>query len=149
YNGQKLLSGDFTNKQFQTGTNSGETTDLSIDSTQTRHLGDREKADGSLAGIDVTTAEGARRATEITDQALEQVGAIRSNIGSSQNQLESQINSLSSSRINARASESAIRDTDYAEEAMVMNKMEGLAKAGIFAAKHANISQENAVSLLA
>ncbi|HKK89841.1 MAG TPA: flagellin [Desulfobacteraceae bacterium] len=149
YNGQKLLSGNFTNKQFQTGTNPGETTDLSIDSTQTTNLGDMEKSDGSLADIDVTTAEGARRAMEITDQALEQVGTIRSNIGSSQNQLESQINNLASSQINARASESAIRDTDYAEEAMVLNKMEMLTRAGTFAAKHANISKENAVSLLA
>lgn len=146
FNGQKLLSG-FTNKSFQIGVNAGETINISIDSVESSKLGNGETT-GSLSEIDVTTEEGAQMAMEIADQALQQVDAIRSGIGSSQNQLASTINNLETSRINAYSSESTIRDTDYAEESMILNKMDMLLQARTFAAQQANISKKNMISLL-
>lgn len=146
FNGQKLLSGAFTDKQFQVGANSNETVEISIQSSDSAHLGSEES--GSLSSVDVTTFEGAQKAIEIADEALEQVNAIRSSVGAKQNQLTSTINNLSSSRINIYASESTIRDVDLAEESMNMARLETLAKARTFAAAQANASQKNVMALL-
>jgi flagellin len=146
FNGQKLLSGAFTEKQFQVGANSNETVELSIQSSDSAHLGSEEN--GSLSSIDVTTFEGAQKAIEIADTALEQVNSIRSSIGSTQNQLASTINNLSSSQINSYAAESTIRDIDLAEESMNMARIETLTKARTFAAAQATTSHKNVLSLL-
>lgn len=98
FNGQKLLSGAFTDKQFQVGANPNETVKISIGSSDSVHLGSEEN--GSLSSIDVTTFESSQKAIEIADAALEQVNMIRSSIGSTHNQLASMINNLSSSQIN-------------------------------------------------
>lgn len=45
YNGLKLLSGEFTNKQFQVGAYSGETVGLNIDSTEATKVGHLTTAD--------------------------------------------------------------------------------------------------------
>ncbi len=146
FNGQKLLSGAFTNKQFQVGANSNETAEISIGSSDSAHLGSEES--GSLSIIDVTTFEGAQKAIEIADAALEQVNTIRSSIGSTQNQLASTINHLSSSQINSYAAESTIQDIDFAEESMNMSRMDILIKARTFAAAQANASHKNVIALL-
>jgi len=39
-------------------------------------------------------------------------------------------------------------DTDYAEESMVLNKMNSLLTARTFAAQQANVAQKNVISLL-
>ena len=147
FNGQKLLSGDFTNKQFMVDPSSGETVNISINSTESAKLGDFEKG-GTLADIDVTTQEGAANAVSIADNALEQVSAQRSDVGSTQNQLTSTINSLSVSRISMFQAESQIRDVDIAEESMNLNKMDLLLKARTFALSQANASKKNIASLL-
>jgi len=146
FNGQKLLSGAFTDKQFQVGANPNETVEISIGASDSAHLGSEEN--GSLSSIDVTTFEGAQKAIEIADAALEQVNTIRSSIGSKQNQLTSTINNLSSSQINSYAAESTIRDIDLAEESMNMSRMEILTKARTFAAAQANASHKNVMALL-
>lgn len=146
YNGQSLLSGTFSNKSFQVGNNSGESINISIGSIQTSKLGNGEQ--GLLADIDVTTQEGAQTAIEVADQALKQVNSIRSDIGSTQNQLTSTINNLATSRVNTYSSESTIMDADYAEESMVLNKMNLLLTARTFAAQQANVAQKNVISLL-
>jgi len=147
FNGQKLLSGEFSNKVFQTGAGQGETLTLSIPSVEPSDLGGEHEA-GSLAGIDVTTQEGAEAAIAITDAALEQVGSTRSDIGSSQNQLESTINSLSTSRISASYAQSQVQDVDFAEEAMNLAKMENLTKTRTFALAQSNAASQNVLGVL-
>ncbi|MBU0992962.1 MAG: flagellin FliC [Proteobacteria bacterium] len=145
FNGQKLLSGEFTDKKFQVGTNPNETVDISIAATDSSRLGSNKT--GSLSSIDVTTFDGAQKAIQIADEALGQVDAIRSAIGATQNQLTSTINTLANSQINIFASESAIRDIDYAEEAMNLSRLETLTKARAFAAAQANASYKNVMSI--
>lgn len=146
FNGQKLLSGDFTSKSFQIGAYSGETVELSIDSTEASQLGDAET--GSLSDIDVTTSEGAQSAIKIAEEALKQVDAVRSNIGSTQNQLSSSINNLQTTMVNVYASESQVREVDFAEEVMNNSNINNLMKAKMFAASQANASQKRVLSLL-
>jgi len=134
YNGQTLLDGTFNNAT------------LSIGSVDPSKLGSDES--GSLSEIDVTTAEGAQKAIESVDQAMEQLNQTRSDVGASQNQYVSDINVLSTTRVNLLAAQSQIRDTDLAEESILLNKMKLLEKAGIYAQAQANSSKKNIVDLL-
>ena len=49
---------------------------------------------------------------------------------------------------NLKASESTIRDVDYAQEFVILNKMMLLTNAGMFAISQANIVQDNLLKLL-
>ncbi|MCK5228901.1 MAG: flagellin, partial [Desulfobulbaceae bacterium] len=119
FNGQKLLSGNFTDKSFQVGAYPGETVTASFDSAETAKLGDSEV--GQLSDINVMTQEGAQKAIQIADEALSQLNQNRSNIGSLQNQLEATIGNLATTRINVLSAQSAIQDVDVAEESMVLS----------------------------
>ena len=145
FNGHKLLSGTFTDRQFQVGTSSGETVEISIGSIDPTRISDQTL--GAFADIDVTTQDGAQAAIELADTALDYISQQRSNIGSSQNQLESTINNLSNARINTLSAESQIRDLDYAEESMILNKIKLLSKARSFAFAQANATAKNIVDI--
>lgn len=141
FNGQPLLSGTFTNQQFQIGPESGQTVDISIGSADPSQMTNEEGQ--SLSEIDVTTVEGAQSAIRAADNALAYISDQRSRIGANVGRLESAINNLSASQINTLASESQIRDLDYAEESMNLNRMKLLARAGAFArAQSGNVSRQ-------
>lgn len=132
FNGQALLSGTFTGKDFQVGASSGEVTEISLGSIDPAMISD-ESSGRALAGIDVTTPEGARAAVGISDAALEYIGRQQSQAGSTQNQLESTIQNLTHSQISTLASASEIEDLDYAEESMEINRIKLLSQARAFA----------------
>ncbi len=145
FNGQKLLSGTFTDRSFQIGAASGETLEISLGSMDPSQISDDTL--GSLSDIDVTTAEGAQVAIELSDVALDYISQQRAQVGSSQNQLESTINNLSYARINTMAAESEIRDLDYAEESTNLNRLKALAKARAFAQAQANTTASSIVDI--
>lgn len=101
-----------------------------------------------LCDVDVTESEMCKISIEIADIALEDIDKIRSSIGSSQNQLESTISNLSTTKINIAASESAIRDVDFAEESKVYAQMSVLAQASTFALAQANEVQKEMLQQL-
>lgn len=147
FNGQKLLSSNFTDKSFQVGAYPGETVTASFDSAEAAKLGD--PANGQLSDINVLTQEGAQKAIQIADEALSQLNRNRSNIGSLQNQLESAIGNIATTRINVLSAQSAIQDVDVAEESMVLSNMKVLNKARVFASAQANkMNKENVFNLL-
>ena len=147
FNGQKLLSGNFTDKSFQVGAYPGETVTASFDSAEAAKLGD--PANGQLSDINVLTQEGAQKAIRIADEALSQLNQNRSNIGSLQNQLESAIGNLATTQINVLSAQSAIQDVDVAEASMVLSNMKVLNKARVFASAQANkMNKENVFNLL-
>jgi len=146
FNGQNLLSGNFSNKQFQVGAASGETMTISlgsIDPSQITH-----DTLGTLSEIDLSTQVGAQNAIQVADAALEYVDQQRSQIGSNENQLKSTINTLSTAMINTFSAESEIQDLDYAEESMVLNKIKLLGKTQAFAQAQANTSAKNILNVL-
>ncbi len=145
FNGHKLLSGTFTDKQFQVGASSGETVEISIGSIDPAKISDQTL--GALADIDVTTQDGAQAAIDLADTALDYISQQRSQVGSGQNQLESTINNLYNARINTLSAESQIRDLDYAEESMNLNKIKLLSKARSFALAQANTSAKNILDI--
>ncbi len=154
YNGRDLLSGGFSNQQFQVGATGGETIGLTIGSIDPLQIPAQIPAQitdgpqGTLADIDVTTLEGAQAAVEIADAALNYIQEQRSQLGASQNQLESTISNLANSRINTLSAESEISDLDYAEETANLNRIKLLGKARSFARAQANASAERVADLL-
>ena len=145
FNGQKLLSGTFTGKEFQVGASSGETIEISLGSIDPAKISDNFS--GTLADISVTTQEGAQAAIELSDAALEYISSQRSQVGSTMNQLESTINNLSNSQINTLAAASEIQDLDYAEESMNLNKIKLLSKAQAFAQTQANATAKKIIDI--
>ncbi len=146
FNGQKLLSGTFTDKQFQVGASSGETIAISLGSIEPSKISDGTS--GTLADIDVTTDAGVAAAIEMTDIAIDYVNQQRSQAGSTQNQLESTIGNLSATMINTLSAESEIRDLDYAEESSNLNRIKLLAKARIFAQAQAGKVSKQILNVL-
>ncbi len=102
----------------------------------------------TLSQIDVTTRDSAEKAIRTTDSALKQLDAIRSNIGSTQNQLESTVRNISVTQVNVTAAESQIRDVDFAAESANFAKHNILAQSGAYAMSQANAVQQNVLRLL-
>lgn len=146
FNNQKLLSGTFTNKQFQVGANPGETISISLGSIEPSKISD--DALGSLSDIDVTSDQGVEDALEMTDMAINYINRQRSQAGSTQNQLESTINNLSSTMINTMSAESEMRDLDFAEESSNLNRIKLLAKAKTFALAQAGEASKRILDVL-
>ncbi len=105
-------------------------------------------ADKALNSIDVTTRSGAQEAIQTADYALKQIDTIRSQIGSTQNQLESTVRNISVTQVNVTAAESSIRDVDFAAESANLQKHNILAQSGVYAMSQANSAQQNVMRLL-
>jgi flagellin len=134
---------------FQIGANAGQVARVSLRDTRASQLGTTVVAGRSLQDIDVTTQQGAQDAIRIIDEAISQISQVRGNIGSFQKQvLESTMRSLNISRENLAASESAIRDTNVAEEVMNYTKLQILQQAGMAVLAQANAAPQAVLSLL-
>jgi len=134
---------------FQIGANAGQVARLSLGDTRASRLGTTAVPNKSLQDIDVTTQQGAQDAIRIIDEAISQISQLRGNIGSFQKQvLESTIRSLNIARENLAASESAIRDTDIAEEVMNYTKLQILQQAGMAVLAQANAVPQSVLALL-
>ena len=82
------------------------------------------------------------------DVSLTQLNTLRSDFGSSQNQIESSLRNMQTTRTNLMAAESVIRDVDYAAESANFNKTNIIAQAGTYAISQANNVQQNVMKLL-
>lgn len=126
---------------FQVGANAGQTETLSLGSFTTSALG--------LTSIDVTTAAGVSSALDAFDSALDDLNRRRGNIGSfMRNTLESNVRSLGISKENLSATESAVRDLDFAEEMTKMTKYQVLQQSGMAMLAQANQAPQQVLSLL-
>jgi flagellin len=101
-----------------------------------------------LDDVCVLSFEDAQIAMELADASLTDLDRIRSDIGSSQNQLESTISNISTTMVQVASAESTIRDVDFAEESSVFSKMNILIQAGTFALAQANTIGERVLQLL-
>ena len=102
----------------------------------------------SISTVDVTTYDEAQLSIKKADHALAQLDRTRSNIGSTQNQLESTIRNISVTQVNVTAAESQIRDVDFAAESANFAKLNILAQSGSYAMSQANAVQQNVLRLL-
>ncbi len=119
------------------------TTELGVDSSNLSPIAN------SLKGIDVTTESGAEDALAKVDSAIEELSTFRGELGSFQsNALEADIRSLGAEVENLRASESAIRDADFADEVVALTRDKILLEANTASLVQANASSKSVLRLL-
>jgi len=94
------------------------------------------------------TSDVANQFMSAIDEALNQINTVRSDFGSTQNQLDSFIRNAMTTQTNIKAAESVIRDVDYAAESANFNKQNIIAQAGTYAMSQANAVQQNVMRLL-
>jgi len=121
---------------------------LAVNTTNAGTVGLSETETYRLSDVSVLDQEGAQRAISIADSALQGLDETRSTLGSVQNQLASTISNLSVTKTNIQASESTVRDVDFAEESMIFSKMQLLAQTSSYALAQANASAQNVMNLL-
>ncbi len=99
--------------------------------------------DGSSLTVNYSKAYLATVDTSITD-----LNAFRSNLGSTQNQIESATRNMMTQVTNIAAAESVIRDVDYASESANFNKFTVIANASTYAETQANSRPNDVLKLL-
>jgi flagellin len=125
---------------------------IGIGSVSTGSLGDAtigyltalaSGGDASLNSDNLVTAQ------QIIDKSIKQVSQLRGRLGAFQKfTIGSTINSLGVAFENVSASESAIRDTDFAEETANLTRSQILAQAATTVLAQANASPQAALTLL-
>lgn len=135
--------------QFQVGANSGQFVRFSLIDIHANKLGTSVIAGKSLADVDVTQQDQTDTALRIIDAAIQQISRIRGDIGSFQRYvLESNIRSLNVARENVTASESTIRDADFATEIAALTRQQILMQSGMAVLAQANNIPQSVLSLL-
>ncbi|WP_413110719.1 flagellin [Thaumasiovibrio sp. DFM-14] len=102
----------------------------------------------TVADINVTTVGGAQQAVGIIDSALKYMDQQRADLGAKQNRLGHTINNLSNVQENVEASNSRIRDTDFAKETTEMTKNQILQQASTSILAQAKQVPQAALNLL-
>ena len=100
------------------------------------------------AGMDLSTAAGARLAVTAVDTQIQTVSNARANLGAIQNRFEHTINNLNVAVENLAASESRIRDTDMALEMVKFTRSQILSQAGTAMLAQANQASQGVLQLL-
>jgi flagellin len=98
--------------------------------------------------IDVTSVGGAQEAIAVVDAAMKYVDSHRSELGAFQNRFDHAINNLDNINENVNASNSRIKDTDFAKETTAMTKSQILQQASTSVLAQAKQAPNTALSLL-
>ena len=101
-----------------------------------------------LSLVDLSTQDRAAQALLTIDAALDQVNDIRSGIGAIQSRLENTVVNLKIAAENFTASESRIRDADFAFETAQFTRNQILVQAGTAILAQANTTSQIALQLL-
>lgn len=101
-----------------------------------------------IDGLDYKSADGARDALDVVDNAINLVSGARADLGAQQNKLTSTINNLAIQKENYSAANSRIRDTDIASESSALVRGNILQQAGVSVLAQANSAPQSALRLL-
>lgn len=102
----------------------------------------------TVRDVDIRTVGGAQSAISIIDSALRYVDSERAELGAKQNRLGHSINNLANIQENVEASNSRIKDTDFAKETTKLTKAQILQQAGTSILAQAKQLPNSALSLL-
>ncbi len=135
---------------FQIGANAGQSATYAIGSVSSDSLAAGVGSTfGSLAEINVESADGATASLEVIDAAINEISTKRGELGAfQQNTLNSTVNNLRTSLENSVYAESIIRDTDFASEIAEFTKQQVLVQAGTSLLGSANQSSQLILGLL-
>ncbi|TMX42702.1 flagellin [Vibrio sp. Hep-1b-8] len=98
--------------------------------------------------IDVTSVAGAQESVAIVDAALKFVDSHRAELGAFQNRFNHAINNLENINENVNASNSRIKDTDFAKETTALTKSQILTQASSSVLAQAKQAPNSALGLL-
>jgi flagellin len=102
----------------------------------------------TVQDVDMTTVGGSQNAVGVIDSALKYIDSQRADLGAKQNRLGHSINNLANVQENVEASNSRIKDTDFAKETTQMTKAQILQQAGTSILAQAKQLPNSALSLL-
>lgn len=102
----------------------------------------------SANDTDISTQDGADLAMISVDYAIESINGIRAELGAVQNRFESTIANLSTTSENLAASNSRIRDADFAAESAELARTQVLQQAGLSILAQANARPQQVLQLL-
>lgn len=102
----------------------------------------------SVAGIDISTADGAQDSITVIDIALEQINASRSELGAVTNRLEFTMSNLMNVSENTAAARSRIVDADFAAETANLSRAQVLQQASQAMLAQANAQPQQVLQLL-
>ncbi|PSU27645.1 flagellin [Photobacterium phosphoreum] len=148
--GEKQFTLDFSAMKLDTSVESiGYSTTKFDDTpdTQTMTLG-TDTTTESVASLDLSTQAGAQNAIDVLDSAMEQVDEKRAEIGAFQNRMTHTMSNLANINENVNASNSRIKDVDFASETINMTKGQILQQAGTSILAQAKQIPQAALSLL-
>ncbi|MBU7006920.1 flagellin [Phosphitispora fastidiosa] len=157
FNTKKIFLGaDADPYVFQVGANEGHTLELNIKRSLIPSFGYFVwEASGLIAGgpgsdriIDLSDSAKAEQFLRVTDKAIADVSNERSNLGSTQNRLESVISNLRVAEENLTAAESRIRDTDIASSMVQYTKSQIIEQASLAMLAQANRAPQGVLQLL-
>ncbi|MFN7161496.1 MAG: flagellin [Fimbriimonadales bacterium] len=135
--------------QFQVGANAGQFVRFSLIDVNSAKLGTTVVPGQNLSTIDITQPNSTDNALRIIDAAIGEISKIRGDMGAFQRYiLESNIRSLNVARENVMASESTIRDADFALEISTFTKQQILMQSGMSVLAQANSAPQTVLQLL-
>ncbi|KAB2825318.1 flagellin [Aliivibrio finisterrensis] len=125
-----------------------EATDIEFSGSLSNELGMGNKVADTVKSIDVTTVGGSQKAVAILDSAMEYVDSNRADLGAFQNRFGHAINNLENINENVNASNSQIKDVDFAKETTAMTKAQILQQASSSILAQAKQAPNAALGLL-
>ena len=144
--------GDLNGETFQVVAGSGGNFQIGADNAADNRLsfsiGDSTASGISIDTADLSSLTNAQAAIDTLDTAIGLVNDQRSTLGALQNRLEFTISNLSNMRQNIQASESAIRDANFASETTEFTRNQILVQSGVAMLAQANASSQSVLSLL-
>jgi flagellin len=102
----------------------------------------------SMNDIDISEREGADLAMIAVDYAIDTINGFRAELGAVQNRFESTIANLATTAENLSASNSRIRDADFAAESAELARTQVLQSAGLSVLAQANARPQQVLQLL-
>nr|WP_068409436.1 flagellin [Labrenzia sp. OB1] len=131
---------DTTGADIVVGSSSADTINLSLPELTVEAL--------SIAGLDVSTADGAKEALSVLDMAIDEVSNARAEMGATMSRFEFRSAQIETSIENLDAAQSAIADVDIAKEQATLSAASVKVQAAVAAASQANEMPENLLSLI-
>ena len=144
YNGEKLLDGSYTSKDFQVGFEKGDATDFVIQVS----IANVNATGLAIASSVTDTKTNAVNSMAALDSALDSLNSARATLGAKGNRLMSAAAAVDVTRENLAAANSRIRDTDVAVETSNFAKQQVLMQAGVSMLSQANAQPQLALRLL-
>lgn len=102
----------------------------------------------TMRQIDISTRDGSEEALVAVDYAFDKINSFRAELGAIQNRFESTIANLATTSENLSASNSRIRDADFAAETAELARTQVLQSAGLSVLSQANARPQQVLQLL-